>query len=210
MLRRGVSQIVLRGARGLAQAAEKEVKLPPQHGIAGRYAAALYMAAVKSDSLSKVESELGSVAQLMSESKDFSTFITDPSVPRNTKLDGLDAVLSKMGASEITKNFVGLLSANNRLVELGKIVSKFEEIAAEQRGEVKAMVTTAEGLSADEVEEIKRGLQPLLKPGQKLTLEEVVDPSIIGGVILALGDRYVDMSILARVKKLQQIVRDAV
>ena len=37
-----------------------------------------------------------------------------------------------------------------------------------------------------------------------------VDPSIIGGVILSLGDRYVDMSILARVKKLQQIVRDAV
>lgn len=210
MLRRGVSQIVLRGARGFAQAAEKEVKLPPQHGIAGRYAAALYMAAVKSDTLSKVESELSSVAQLMSESKDFSTFIADPSVPRNTKLDGLDAVLSKMGASEITKNFVGLLSANNRLVELGKIVGKFEEIAAEQRGEVKAMVTTAEGLSADEVEEIKRGLQPLLKPGQKLTLEEVVDPSIIGGVILSLGDRYVDMSILARVKKLQQIVRDAV
>ena len=141
----------------------------------------------------------------------------------------------------------GLLSANNRLVELGKIVSKFEEIAAEQRGEVKAMVTTAEvrqrflrcvllcslaarllclvrhckkqqvvagtclarptvlrlastpaanaaahvarpadapaaalaaaaaqGLSPEEVEEIKRGLQPLLKPGQKLTLEEVV------------------------------------
>ncbi len=83
------------------------MKLPPQHGIAGRYAAALYMAAVKSDTLSKVESELSGVAQLMSESKDFSTFITDPSVPRNTKLDGLDAVLSKMGASEITKNFVG-------------------------------------------------------------------------------------------------------
>lgn len=37
-----------------------------------------------------------------------------------------------------------------------------------------------------------------------------VDPSIIGGVILSLGDKYVDMSILARVRKLQQIVRDAV
>lgn len=37
-----------------------------------------------------------------------------------------------------------------------------------------------------------------------------VDPSIIGGVILAMGDKYVDMSILARVKRLQQIVRDAV
>lgn len=58
--------------------------------------------------------------------------------------------------------------------------------------------------------EIQRGLQPLLKPGQKLALAEVVDPSIIGGVILSLGDKYVDMSILARVRKLQQIVRDAV
>ena len=46
--------------------------------------------------------------------------------------------------SPICPAFAGLLSANNRLVELGKIVGKFEEIAAEQRGEVKAMVTTAE------------------------------------------------------------------
>jgi hypothetical protein len=37
-----------------------------------------------------------------------------------------------------------------------------------------------------------------------------VDPAIIGGVILSMGDKYVDLSILARVKKLQQIVRDAV
>lgn len=109
------SPLPVQGARGFAQAAEKEVKLPPQHGIAGRYAAALYMAAVKSDTLSKVESELSSVAQLMSESKDFSTFIADPSVPRNTKLDGLDAVLSKMGASEITKNFVGAWDWGNGL-----------------------------------------------------------------------------------------------
>jgi F-type H+-transporting ATPase subunit O len=60
------------------------------------------------------------------------------------------------------------------------------------------------------MEEIQRGLQPLLKPGQKLSLEEQVDPAIIGGVILSMGDKYVDLSILARVKKLQQIVRDAV
>ena len=50
----------------------------------------------------------------------------------------------------------------------------------------------------------------MLKAGQKLSLQESVDPSIIGGVILSMGDKFVDMSILARVKKLQQIVRDAV
>ena len=67
-----------------------------------------------------------------------------------------------------------------------------------------------QGLSREEAEEIQRGLQPMLKAGQKLSLQESVDPSIIGGVILSMGDKFVDMSILARVKKLQQIVRDAV
>lgn len=43
----------------------------------------------------------------MGESKDFGAFVHDPSVPRNTKLDGLNAVLTKMGATEITKNFIG-------------------------------------------------------------------------------------------------------
>lgn len=204
------SQLAVAGARGLAQAAGKEVSLPPQHGVPGRYAAALYMAAVKTESLGKVEDELGQVAALMSESKDFTTFVADPSVPRAVKIDGLNSILTKMGATDVTKNFIGLLSDNNRLSELGKIVAKFEEIAADQRGEVKATVTTADGLSAEEMGDIQRGLQPLLKPGQKLSLEEQVDPSIIGGVILSMGDKYVDMSILARVKKLQQIVRDAV
>ncbi|KAI3438137.1 hypothetical protein D9Q98_000578 [Chlorella vulgaris] len=218
MLRGGASKLYKRaaelavaGSRGLAKAAvEKEVKLPPQHGVPGRYAAALYMAAVKTDSLAKVEGELSQVASLMSESKDFHAFVADPSVPREVKIDGLNSVLSKMGATDITKNFIGLLSENNRLSELSKIVGKFEEITADQRGEVKATVTTAEGLSTQEMDEIKQGLQPLLKQGQKLSLEEQVDPSIIGGVILSMGDKYIDMSILARVKKLQQIVRDAV
>ena len=225
----------LQGSRGLAAAAQKEVQLPPQHGIPGRYAAALYMAAVKGENLAKVEEELSNVATLMSESKDFNAFVADPSVPRATKIDGLNSVLTKMGATDITKNFIGarsavrvggvqcgrpcgcgcgwgcgwgaspcilsprglsgecgcrttggglfgkqqqqqpirppscamppltplpwlpsplpcppprppagLLSDNNRLSELGRILGKFEEIVADQRGEVKAVVTTAE------------------------------------------------------------------
>lgn len=52
---------MLQGTRGLAQAAEKDVKLPPQHGVPGRYAAALYMASVKTGTLGKVEEELSQV-----------------------------------------------------------------------------------------------------------------------------------------------------
>lgn len=97
----------LQGSRGLAQAAEKGVKLPPQWGIPGRYAAALYMAAVKAGKLEAVEAELGQVANLVAQSQDFGAFISDPSVSASTKAEGLDAILKKMGASDITGNFVG-------------------------------------------------------------------------------------------------------
>lgn len=134
----------MQGALSRAYAAEAEIRLPPQFGIPGRYAAALYMAAVKENKLDAVEKELGQVAALLSDSKDFSAFVNDPSVPRNAKVDGVHAVLGKMGASDITKNFVNLLCDNNRLEELQKIVEKFGDISAEQRGQVKAIVTTAE------------------------------------------------------------------
>eukprot|EP00887_Chlorella_sp_A99_P007707 scaffold20.g7707.t1 len=200
-----VTQLAVAGSRGLAEAAGKEIKLPPQHGVAGRYAAALYMAAVKANKLDGVEGELEQVATLLSESADFAGFINDPSVPTRAKTEGLNAVLSKLGASDITSNFVGLLTDNNRLGELPRILDKFEEIAAEQRGEVRAVVTTAEGLSMEEKDEVARGLKQLLKPGQTLALEEKVDPTIIGGVVIDIGDKHVDLSILSRVKKLQQI-----
>lgn len=94
-------------SRGLAAAAEGEVKLPPQYSIPGRYAAALYMAAVKADKLAAVEDELSQVSDLVAQSQEFSAFVKDPSLPTQSKVEGLNAVLDKMGASDITKNFMG-------------------------------------------------------------------------------------------------------
>ena len=196
--------------RGLAEVAGKEVKLPPQYGISGRYAAALYMAAAKGNQLDKVEKELAQITSLMTESKEFSNFVADPSLPSATRVEGLNAVLSKMGASDITKRFIDVVLENNRSKELEKIIGKFADIAAEQKGQVKAVVTTAEGLDRTEIEQITAGLKKMLATGQSLVLEEKVDPSIISGIIVDIGDKHVDMSVLSRVRKLQQIVRDAV
>ena len=184
--------------------------MPPQYGISGRYAAALYMAAAKGNQLDKVEKELAQITSLMTESKEFSNFVADPSLPSATRVEGLNAVLSKMGASDITKRFIDVVLENNRSKELEKIIGKFADIAAEQKGQVKAVVTTAEGLDRTEIEQITAGLKKMLATGQSLVLEEKVDPSIISGIIVDIGDKHVDMSVLSRVRKLQQIVRDAV
>lgn len=202
--------LILQGVRGLAEAAGKDIKIPPQYGIPGRYAAALYMAAAKGNQLDKVEKELAQISSLIAESKEFNSFVSDPSLPSKIRVQGLDAVLSKMGASDITKRFIDVVLENNRVEELSKILEKFGDIAAEQKGQVKAVVTTAEGLTRAEVEQIQTGLKKMLASGQSLVLEEKVDPSIISGIVVDIGDKHVDMSVLSRVRKLQQIVRDAV
>ncbi len=65
-------------------------------------------------------------------------------------------------------------------------------------------------LTTDRPQRIVPCAEGLLKSGQTLVLEEKVDPSIIGGVMIDIGDKHLDLSILSRVKKLQQIVREAV
>jgi F-type H+-transporting ATPase subunit O len=65
-------------------------------------------------------------------------------------------------------------------------------------------------LSKAEVDDLAAGLKKMLKPGETLMLNEKVDPAIIGGVVVDIGDRHLDMSILSRVRKLQQIVREAI
>lgn len=93
---------------------------------------------------------------------------------------------------------------------LHQILERFEDIAADQKGQVKAKVTTAQKLTSQEIDEVQNGLKKLLKPGQSLILEQTVDPSIIGGAVIDIGDRHVDMSILSRVRKLQNIIRETV
>jgi F-type H+-transporting ATPase subunit O len=194
----------------MAAAAEKHISLPPQYGIPGRYAAALYMAAVKGNALGAVEKELSQISALLAESQDFRSFVADPSLPSAARTEGLHAVLKKMGASEITTRFVDVVVENNRVNDLAKIAVKFGELAAEQRGQVRAVITTAEGLDRPALDQIQGGLKQLLAPGQSLALEEKIDPSIISGIVIDIGDKHIDMSVLSRVRKLQQIVRDAV
>lgn len=168
------------------------------------------MAAAKANQLGTVEKELSQFAEILKESETFRTFLSDPTVPATSRSKGLSAVLDKMNATDVTKRFFNVVVENKRTMQLPDILKKFEDIAAEQKGQVKATVTTAKKLNGPELDKVQKGLRKLLSPGQTLVLEERVDPTIMAGVIIDVGDKHVDMSVLSRIKKLQQIIRDAV
>jgi F-type H+-transporting ATPase subunit O len=185
-------------------------KLPPQFGIPGRYAAALYMASFKNNTLDKVQKEVHSLMEVIRASPELKTFVNEPGMPAKTRSAGLAAVLDKVGVSTaVTKRFVDVVVENKRTSDLEGMLAKFDEIVAQQKGEVKASVTTAKALSKAELENVKSGLSKVMKKGETLVLEEKVDPSIISGIIIDVGDKHVDMSVQTRVKKLQQLIRNA-
>lgn len=195
----------------LSAAAESatQVKLPPQFNIPGRYAAALYMASAKANNLDKVGTDVTQLHQLLKESAELRNFVSQPGMPAKDRAAGLKAVTDKMGATETTKRFVEVVVENRRTAELSKILERFGDIVAQQKGYVKATVTTATQLNKQELESVKNGLKKVLNPGETLMLEEKVDPSLISGIVIDVGDKHVDLSVQTRVKKLQAIIRNA-
>jgi len=76
------------------------------------------------------------------------------------------------------------------------------------KGEIAAKVTTAKALDARELKDLQAVLQTFVKTGNTLKLETKVDPSLIGGMVVELGDRYIDLSISSRLRTYENIVKE--
>ncbi|KYO22796.1 ATP synthase subunit O, mitochondrial [Alligator mississippiensis] len=78
------------------------------------------------------------------------------------------------------------------------------------RGEVLCSVTTAQPLDEASLAELKTTLNSFLAKGEILKLETKTDASILGGMIVSIGERYVDMSTKTKIQKLTRIMKEAV
>lgn len=77
---------------------------------------------------------------------------------------------------------------------------------AANRGEIVCEVITASPLDADTKTKLESTLKRLLKKDQTALLTTKVDPSIIGGMIISVGDRYIDMSIASKIKMYTDLI----
>jgi F-type H+-transporting ATPase subunit O len=186
------------------------VKPPLQvFGIEGRYATALYSAASKQSSLEAVEKDLIKFQTSMKGDTKLMDYLKDPSIKRRVKSEGFKAVGSKMNLNPSTTNLLQLLAENGRLGMINPIINAFKQIMAANRGEVVCEVTTSKPLDPESKGKLEGVLKLFLQKGQTILLTTKVDPSIIGGMIVSIGDKYVDMSIASKVKKYSDIIKSA-
>lgn len=192
----------------LAKKGDK-VKVPlVLYGGSGNYASALYLAAVKANTLDKVESEFVDLVEASERSATFSQFMKDLTVPADIRVKAVNAICDEAKFSEITKNFLVLLAENGRLRHLDDIVKKFRELSMAHRGEVKAIVTTVIPLPPEEEKELKETLQEVIGKGKKVNLEQKINPSILGGLVVEFDMKVFDMSIATRAKQMERFLRE--
>jgi F-type H+-transporting ATPase subunit delta len=175
------------------------------HGLAGRYATALFDLARENKSLEAVEKSLGTVKAALGESDEFRTLTTSPLIGRDEAAKSVAALAKAMKLDALTANFLGVLAKNRRLGALAAIIRAFNALAAHQRGEITAEVTSAHPLSDAQVEALRAKLKSGLKRHVALDLD--VDPSILGGLVVKVGSRMVDSSIRTKLGAIGQAMK---
>ncbi|XP_024025828.1 ATP synthase subunit O, mitochondrial [Morus notabilis] len=187
---------------------EKKVKLPlALFGGAGNYASALYLASVKANVLDKVESELVDLIEASKKSPLFSQFAKDLSVTKDVRLKAINDICAQAKLSDITKNFLVVATENGRLRDIDTITKKFLELTMAHRGEVTAIVTTVIPLPPEEERELKETLQEIIGQGKKVKLEQKINTSILGGLVVEFGEKVFDMSIRTRARQMERFLR---
>jgi len=176
------------------------------YGVAGRYTNALYAAAASKDELLTVEKDLKLFKETMASSAALRNFVIDPSISRTEKVAGVTSLCTESGACESTKNALSALAEGGRMTEVTKVIDMYSELLAAAKGELTAVITSAEPLKAGQAEEVMTALNRMTGGSGKVTVETKLDPSLIAGMTITFGDKYIDMSVASQVKRLDAML----
>jgi len=189
----------------------KLVQPPVQvFGTEGRYATALYSAASKQKQLKKVEKELAALQAELKKDQKLVEYLVDPSQSRTEKRTAVDNLMKQMKFGDLTSNLFAALAENGRINKTMAVLGAFDKIMSAHRGEVQATVVSAKPLSASDMKELKSTLEGFLKKGESLMLSTEINPALIGGMTVAIGDKFVDMSMATKIKTYTNLLKQAV
>jgi F-type H+-transporting ATPase subunit delta len=169
--------------------------------LSRRYAKALFGFATRHQVLDRVMEDLQSVAQLMELEPRFKAFLLSPSVATEPVTELLGSVLGQH-ISAVTSNFLQLLHRKGRFDHFGEITACFIEEVEASRGILKAVVTTAAALEPAFEVKLRATLERLT--GKTIRLESKLDPEVLGGVVVVLGDRLIDGSVRREIERLRE------
>ena len=168
--------------------------------VARRYAQALYQEADAAGKVDRIDEDMQSVQESLDASRELDLFFRSPLIAREKK----QAVVGKLFDGKVAPLIVRLMKL---LVEKGRedilsaVVTQYAELRDERLGIVEARVRTAMPMEFDETEDLRKALEA--KTGKKVRLRIEVEPELIGGAVVRIGDRVYDGSVQHQLESLR-------
>jgi F-type H+-transporting ATPase subunit delta len=175
--------------------------------LAGRYAVAVFELAQEQDELDRVAGDLHRLREMLGESADLERLIRSPVLSREEQARALTALGERADLAPLTRQFLALLAHKRRLFALPEVITAYDGLLAEQRGEVGAEVASAVALSAEQLESVQQQLAAAV--GQTVKLSTTVDPNLLGGLVVRVGSRMIDASIRTKLQQLERTMKGA-
>jgi ATP synthase F1 delta subunit len=173
--------------------------------IAEVYARSLFEVAKEHDVLDRVHEELGEFADALSDDRTLQVFLFSPYFSSQEKREGVRKVVSD--ADERIVNFLELLAERHRMPALFRIRREFESLWAEEHQLLPVTVTSAVELDEGLAEEIGKRIQE--QTGRKVELSSTVDPDVLGGLMVRVGNMVLDATVRNRLERLRKQVAKA-
>jgi F-type H+-transporting ATPase subunit delta len=173
--------------------------------IAQVYARALFEVAKERDILDEIHDELGAFATALNDNRELSVFFFSPYFSSEEKKNGLHRAVT--GADPAFMNFLEALLERHRMPAIFRIRARFERLWEEENKLLPVEVTSSVELDQKIVQSIGDRIGE--QTGQKVELSSKVDPDILGGLVVRVGNFVLDASIRNRLNQLRKQVARA-
>lgn len=166
---------------------------------ARRYAEAAFQVAMRDGTVEQWRSELAAAAAVIGDERAIGT-LSNPAIPIDQRSTAVGGLLKGI-ASDPVRNLIQLLLRRGRIEELARVDAEFRRLDDRRQGIIHATATSAAALSPDEVRALTQRLEE--STGGRIALDVQVDPSLLGGLVVRVGDRLIDGSVRGRLERLR-------
>jgi F-type H+-transporting ATPase subunit delta len=166
-----------------------------------QYANALADIALEQGAAEPVLKQLSEFGAAFAASAELRVFLTAPGLSRQVKHGVIEKLAARMGASKIIRNFLFVMVDNQRAALLPDILAAFQEVIRRRQGVAEAEVSSAVNLSDAQKAQLLQTLERLT--GKKIQAQYALEPELLGGAVVRIGDTIYDGSLRSRLKEMR-------
>jgi len=169
-----------------------------------QYANVLADVALAEGAAETAATQLGLFAAAYRESFELRSFLANPAVRLEAKHAVIERITKRQGASKIVRNLLFVIADNRRTPLIPEILAAFRQVIRQRQGVAEAIVTSVGDLNSAQKKELATTLAKLT--GRKIEMKYALDPALLGGVVVRIGDTIYDGSLRSRLNEMRNLL----